>query len=160
VDSSELEGLHAKLRIIGLLMCVIVPAASVILIWTVIQPAESEGTVEAFDWTFIWILTGMAVVEPIVGYFVRKRLLDVDAILTRCGNDARNVGQAIFAAHMVGFAFALSPALFGLVIQLVAHNALLATVLICISPLAFLFYRPTEATVDDLAREVSAKLAR
>ena len=160
MDSSELEGLHAKLRMIGLLMCVIVPVALVILIWAVIQPADSEGSVKAVDWTFIWILTGMAVVEPIVGYFVRKRMLDVDAILTRCGNDARNISPAILAAHIVGFAFALSPALFGLVIHLVAHNAVLATVLICVAPLAFLFYRPTESSVIDLAREVNTKLVR
>lgn len=160
MNAGDPEGLGNKLRLIGLSLCVVVPVVMLILLWTVIQPADSDGVAVAVDWMFIWILTGMAIVEPIVGFFVRKRLLDVDTILMHSGNDARNVNQSILAAHMVGFAFALSPALFGLVIQLLAHNAMLATMLICISPLAYLLYRPTEATVDDLAREVNAKLIR
>lgn len=161
MSGNDLEGLRNRLRLIGLFMSVVVPVVMVILLWTALQNSgQSTDVVAEGDGIFLWILTGLAIAEPIVGFRVRKRMLTVDAILMRSGNDARNVNQAILAAHMVGFAFALSPTLFGLVIQLVAHNSLLATLLICLSPLAYLVYRPTEASVDDLAREVNAKLTR
>jgi hypothetical protein len=161
MSGSDLEGLRNKLRLIGFSLCVVVPAVSLILVWSVFQDtglaAEAHRPEDA---VVVWVLTGFALVDTAAGSFLRRVLLRVDSIAARCGNDVNGVNQAILVGHFVGFAVALSPAFIGLALQIVTHKPVLASVLIGLAPLAYLFNRPTEATVDDLAREVSAKLAR
>ena len=139
-------------------MCLVAPIVFLVLIWTVLAPDEKTATQITDDTEmFIWMLSAMAIAEPVIGYVLRKRQLNADAVVARSLHG--NVSQGIFAGHLVGYAFAICPAVFGMVIFLVTHNATLASVLICISPIAYLFFRPTESTVRDLAREAEAKLA-
>ncbi len=153
-----MSSLETKLRLLGLLICVLVPVAFLIVVWAVLVPREEMIMTDNEDTVlFVWILSAMAFAEPVIGFVLRKRLLNVDAIVSRGGKPG--LSQSIFAGHMVGYAFAISPAVFGLVVYLVTHNATLATVMICCSPLAYLFFRPTEGTVQELAHEVEAKLA-
>lgn len=142
-------------------MCVVVPMAILIIVWVVLESMELSGPARSGDdWIAVWVLTGMALAEPIVGIFVRRRLLNAGTIAARSITGLGGIAQAIFAGHMVGFAFGLSPALFGIVVYLVTHNAVLATVLILVSPLVYLVFRPTAATVQELAQEAEAKLAQ
>ena len=159
MNGNEFELLRNRLRIIGLTLLVLAPAVFLVLVWTVFQDPIQEKFGTGDD-SMVWLLTGFALVDTIAGIFLRRLLLRVDTVVSRCGNDACNVKQAIFAVHVVGFAILLSPALIGLALQLATHSSMLATLLICLSPLAYVFCRPTEASVDDLAREVSARLSR
>ncbi len=154
----EITSLETKLKLIGFLMCVVVPVALLIIIWTVLASSNANQSPSTGDMElFIWILAGMAFAEPVIGYVMRKRLLSVDALADR--SRYGGVSQGIFAGHMVGYAFAVSPAIFGMVVYLVTRNATLATVMICFSPLAYLFFRPTEGTLRELAQATEAKLA-
>lgn len=158
MNPDEITGLETKLKLIGFLMCVAVPVVLLIVILTVLAPGETNQPPNTGDMElFIWILSAMAIAEPVIGFVMRKRLLNVDALADRSSHG--EVSQGIFAGHMVGYAFAVSPAVFGLVIFLVTHNSILAGVLICISPIAYLFFRPTEGTVRELAQATEAKLA-
>lgn len=158
MNPDEITGLETKLTLIGFLMCVAVPVVLLIVILTVLAPGETNQPPNTGDMElFIWILSAMAIAEPVIGFVMRKRLLNVDALADRSSHG--EVSQGIFAGHMVGYAFAVSPAVFGLVIFLVTHNSILAGVLICISPIAYLFFRPTEGTVRELAQATEAKLA-
>ncbi len=158
MNPDEITSLETKLKLIGFLMCVVVPVALLLVIWTVLAPGAANQSPNTGDMElFIWILSGMAFAEPVIGFVMRKRLLNVDALADRSSHG--EVSQGIFAGHMVGYAFAISPAVFGMVVYLVTHNAILASVMICFSPLAYLFFRPTEATVRELAQATEAKLA-
>lgn len=158
MNPSEITSLETKLKLIGFLMCVAVPVVLLIVLWTLLVPGDANQPPNTGDMElFIWILSGMAFAEPIIGFVMRKRLLSVDALIGRCSHGG--VSQGIFAGHIVGYAFAVSPAVFGFVIYLVTRNAILASVLICISPIAYLFFRPTEETVRELVHATEAKLA-
>lgn len=158
MNPDEITSLETKLKLIGFLMCVVVPVALLIVIWTVLAPGDANQSPNTGDLElFIWILAGMAFAEPVIGFVMRKRLLNVEALVDRSSHGG--VSQGIFAGHMVGYAFAVSPAVFGMVVYLVTRNAILATVMICFSPVAYLFFRPTEATVRELAQAAEAKLA-
>jgi hypothetical protein len=158
LNAEEVTSLETKLRLFGLLICVLAPVAFLIVVWAVLVPREEMMTTDNEDTVFfVWILSAMAFAEPVIGYVLRKRLLNAEAILSR--GSRSGLSQIIFAGHMVGYAFAISPAVFGLVVYLVTHNATLATAMICCSPLAYLFFRPTEGTVQELAHEVEARLA-
>jgi hypothetical protein len=157
LSPDEISGLETKLKLTGLLMCVLVPLMILLTVWILLVPKETGSPIDSADTEFfVWILSAMSFAEPVIGFVLRKRLLNADAILAR--SPQTGLRQAIFAGHMLGYAFALSPALFGLVIYLVTHNAILASILMCLSPLAYLFFRPTEATVQELSRVVEAKL--
>ena len=154
----EITSLETRLKVIGFLICVVVPVALLVVIWTVLAPGDANQLPNTDDMElFVWILSAMAFAEPVIGFVMRKRLLSVDALINRSSQGG--VSQGIFAGHLVGYAFAVSPAVFGMVVYLVTHNAVLATVMICFSPLAYLFFRPTEATVRELAQAADAKLA-
>ena len=161
MNSTDISSLESRLKLIGLLMCVATPMAILIVVWVVLESMQlSSSTRSGDDWIAVWVLTGMAFAEPIIGAIVRRRLLKAETILASSRTRTGGVSQAIFAGHMVGFAFGLSPALFGLVVYLLTQNGVLATVLILVSPLAYLMFRPTEATVQELAREVEARSAQ
>lgn len=159
MSPDEITSLETKLKLIGLVLCLVVPLALLVVTLVVLEPTPAVHPANSDDTEFfIWILSAMAFAEPVIGFVMRKRLLNIDAIVGRCSQSG--ILQSIFAGHMVGFAFALSPAVFGMVVYLVTRNAILASVMMCLSPLAYLFFRPTEATVRELARACEAKLAR
>gem|GEM_PF-7130487 len=158
MNQSDITSIETRLKLLGYLMCFAAPIVFLVIIWTVLAPSDNAGALTGGDTEmFIWILSAMSIAEPVIGYVLRKRQLNADAVAARSVQG--NVSQGIFAGHLVGYAFAICPAVFGMVIFLVTHNATLASVLICISPIAYLFFRPTESTVRDLAREAEAKLA-
>jgi hypothetical protein len=121
----------------------IVYAAALFWIMHFLKPQQPAGELTDFH----KIIAGVAAADCLIGIWIRRILLNAPAGKLRDGTIA-NAAKRWFVANIIGYAFAMSTCLFGLVLHVLGAPDRLAQALVGLGILVmigYLFGRPPAA---------------
>jgi hypothetical protein len=159
MNRAEINTVQGQIARSGLQLCVGIPAAmfaiALILRKTLpflATPITSEANIKLLGYVFI----GLAVVDVIVAFIIKRRLISVKNLLARYSFHPASFAKQLAQAYLPVFAICAGPALYGLVFYLLGGDLDTYVLISIICPAAFLLLKPKEEEIERLESEIFA----